>query len=108
MKRFLSQAVTFLTTFLVANMAFASEGTSAFSDGAGYIAIGSGLAVGLAALGGGIGQGNAANGALGGIARNPGASGKVFTPMIIGLAMTESLVLLGFVIAFFLQNNLSG
>ena len=105
MKRFLSQAVTFLTTFLVANMAVAADG-GAYSDGAGYIALGAGLAVGLAALGGSIGQGNAANGALGGIARNPGASGKVFTPMIIGLAMTESLVLLGFVIAFFLQGKI--
>ena len=105
MKRFLSQAVTFLTTFLVANMAFAADGV-AHTDGAGYIALGAGLAVGLAALGGSIGQGNAANGALGGIARNPGASGKVFTPMIIGLAMTESLVLLGFVIAFFLQGKI--
>ena len=104
MKRFVSRAVTFLSTFLVASMAFASDGGATGTGG--YIAVGAGLAVGLAALGGGIGQGNAANGALGGIARNPGASGKVFTPMIIGLAMTESLVLLGFVIAFFLQGKI--
>ena len=56
------------------------------------LAIGAGLAVGLAALGGGLGQGRAAASALDGIARNPQASGKIFTPMIIGLALTESLV----------------
>ena len=68
------------------------------------LAIGAGLAVGLAALGGGLGQGRAAASALDGIARNPQASGKIFTPMIIGLALTESLVLLAWLIA----NGLSG
>ena len=33
----------------------------------------------------------------------PGASGRIFTPMIIGLALIESLVLLAFLIALFLQ-----
>jgi F-type H+-transporting ATPase subunit c len=65
----------------------------------GLFGIGAGLAIGLAALGGGIGQGRAAGGALEGIARNPSASGKVFVPFIIGLALIESLVLLAFLIA---------
>jgi F-type H+-transporting ATPase subunit c len=72
------------------------------------LAIGAGLAVGLAALGGGLGQGRAASSALDGIARNPQASGKIFTPMIIGLALTESLVILAFVIAFSLQGKIAG
>jgi F-type H+-transporting ATPase subunit c len=72
------------------------------------LAIGAGLAVGLAALGGGLGQGRAAASALDGIARNPQASGKIFTPMIIGLALTESLVILAFVIAFSLQGKIAG
>ncbi|WP_461393316.1 ATP synthase F0 subunit C, partial [Deferrisoma sp.] len=37
--------------------------------------------------------------ALEGIARNPAASGKLVTPMIIGLAMIESLVIYALVIA---------
>ncbi|MGZ3424423.1 MAG: ATP synthase F0 subunit C [Polyangiales bacterium] len=37
------------------------------------------------------------------MARNPGAAPRIQTPMILGLALIESLVLLGFVIAFFLQ-----
>ena len=62
-----------------------------------------GAGIGLAALGGGIGQGRAAGSALEGIARNPQASGKIFTPMILGLALIESLVIYGLVIAFLLS-----
>jgi F-type H+-transporting ATPase subunit c len=66
------------------------------------IAIGAGLAIGLAAIGGGLGQGKAVASALEGIARNPGAAGKIVTPMIIGLAMIESLVIYGLVVALIL------
>lgn len=58
------------------------------------------LGLGLAALGGALGQGKTASAALDGIARNPAASGKIFVPMVIGLALIESLVLYAFVIAF--------
>ena len=71
-------------------------------DGSSYkgmLGIGAGLAVGIAALGGTLGQGKAAAAALDGIARNPGASGKIFVPMILGLALIESLVVLTWVIA---------
>lgn len=64
------------------------------------LAIGAGAAIGIAALGGALGQGKAAAAALEGIARNPGASGKIFAPMIIGLALIESLVIYALVIAF--------
>ncbi len=64
------------------------------------------LAIGLAALGGGIGQGIAMSGALEGIARNPNAYDKIFTPMIIGLALIESLVIYALVIAFMLQGRI--
>ena len=70
------------------------------------LAIGAGIAVGVAALGGGIGQGLAVSSALEGIARNPSASDKIFTPMIIGLALIESLVIYGLVIAFILQGKI--
>ena len=70
------------------------------------IALGAGLAISLAALGGSIGQGMAMKGALEGIARNPNASDKIFTPMIIGLALIESLVIYALVIAFILQGKI--
>jgi F-type H+-transporting ATPase subunit c len=69
----------------------------------GLFAIGAGFGIGLAALGGGIGQGRAAASAVDGIARNPQARGALFVPMILGLALIESLVLFGLLIAFFLQ-----
>ena len=86
-------------------VAMAQEATGG-SDGAltGFgLAIGAGLGLGLAAFGGGLGQGRTAAAALEGIARNPGASDKMFVPMIIGLALIESLVLYMFIIAIFLQ-----
>jgi len=101
----LSAALGAVLVFLAAPAAFAAE--SAAGGGGSRelgLAIGAGLAVGLAALGGGVGQGLSASAALGGIARNPQASGKIFTPMILALALTESLVLLAWLIA----NGLSG
>lgn len=70
------------------------------------IALAAGLAIGIAAFGGALGQGRAAASALEGIARNPGAAGKVQTPMIIALALIESLVIYSLVIAFLLQGRL--
>jgi F-type H+-transporting ATPase subunit c len=61
-----------------------------------------GLAIGLAAFGGSLGQGRAAAAALEGIARNPNASGKIFTPMILGLALIESLVIYALVVSIML------
>ena len=60
---------------------------------------------GIAALGGGIGQGLASASALEGISRNPGASDKIFVPMIIGLALIESLVIYALLIAFLLYGK---
>jgi len=80
--------------------AFAQDG------GKGDIAMAAGLAIGVAAAGGAVGQGRAAAAALDGIARNPQASGKLFTPMIIGLALIESLVIYALVIAFQLVGKL--
>ena len=67
--------------------------------------IGAGLAIGFGALGGTLAQGRAAASALEGIARNPGAAAKIQTPMILGLALIESLVLLSLVIAYTLTGK---
>jgi F-type H+-transporting ATPase subunit c len=99
------------TSFTAALMALAiptlalAEGGAALPEASGSIAIGAGIAIGFAALGCGIGQGLAALGALQGIARNPSASGKIQTPMIICLALIESLCIYALVIAFFLQGK---
>jgi F-type H+-transporting ATPase subunit c len=58
-----------------------------------------GLGMGLGSVGTGIGQGIAIRSACEGVARNPGASGKILTTMMIGLAMIESLAIYVFVVA---------
>ncbi|HLB59444.1 MAG TPA: ATP synthase F0 subunit C [Bdellovibrionota bacterium] len=96
-------------SWLVPALAFAQEAAHAegTSGGTGaLVAIGSGMAIGIAALGGTLGQGKAVSAALEGIARNPGAKDKIQTPMILGLAMIESLVILSFVIAIILTGKI--
>ncbi|MBI5682817.1 MAG: ATP synthase F0 subunit C [Deltaproteobacteria bacterium] len=66
------------------------------------IVIAAGIGMGLGALGTGIGQGHAIRGAVEGIARNPGAMGKIMTTMLVGLAMIESLAIYALVIALIL------
>lgn len=89
----------------VASLAFAEgAANNEFTMKTGAM-IGAGLAIGLAALGGAIGQGKSVAAALEGISRNPGASGKVLVPMILGLALIESLVIYALIIAFALSGK---
>ncbi|MBX7148539.1 ATP synthase F0 subunit C [bacterium] len=107
MKKLLSILSLIVAQFGIVGLAMAEEtAKAASSDSAGLIAIGAAISMGLGALGGALGQGKAASAALEGIARNPGAQSKVQTPMILGLALIESLVLLSFVIAFMLVGKL--
>ena len=64
------------------------------------IAIGFGVPV--AVLSGAISQSRAASSALEGIARQPEASGKIQTAMIIALALIESLVIYALLISLIL------
>lgn len=96
---------------VVPAMAFAQGVQQAASnqfDANSWLAVASGFAIGIAALGGTMGQSRAAAAALEGISRNPGAAARIQTPMILGLALIESLVLLAWVIAFFLQGKIGG
>jgi F-type H+-transporting ATPase subunit c len=58
------------------------------------------LAVGIAAAGGALGDGRAIAGACEGTARNPGAGGRIFTMMLLGCVLIETLVLFTFLLAF--------
>jgi F-type H+-transporting ATPase subunit c len=101
-KKLSAMALPFVATLFVPLAAFAQDSDKS-SDPKAWAAAGAGIAIGLAVLGGALGQGRAASAALEGISRNPGASGKIFTPMILGLALIESLVLFALLIAWFLQ-----
>ncbi|HLD62501.1 MAG TPA: hypothetical protein VI875_01385 [Candidatus Norongarragalinales archaeon] len=70
--------------------------------GPGLIAIGAGIAVGLAALGTGLAQSSIGAAGLGLMAEKDGKEGQV----LIMLALPETIVILGFVIAFFLLGKM--
>jgi F-type H+-transporting ATPase subunit c len=97
--RVLSGVSVALVAGLTSVAAFANEGAAAAtSSNAGIGGLGAAIAISVAAFGGALAQGKTAAAALEGMARNPQA--KLLTPMIIGLALIESLVIYALVIAF--------
>ena len=105
------QTLVFLSTFaavvLFSGVAFAQDaGADNVFTAFSWVAIASALAIGVAALGAALGMGRAGTAALEGIARNPGAAGKIFTPLIITLALIEAVAIYGLLIAFVLSGNL--
>ena len=75
-----------------------------FADGgsnpANLVPIGAGLGMGLAAGMCGLGEGRAVGSAVEALARNPGARAGIFTFLVLGLALIESLTLFTLVIVF--------
>ncbi len=107
MKKKLGFLFTISGFFLISATAFAADGINVDSSNYGWYALSTALAIGLPAMGGTLAQGKAAAAALEGIARNPGASGKIFVPMILGMALIESLVLFGLIMAFMLFGKIN-
>jgi F-type H+-transporting ATPase subunit c len=75
-----------------------SGATDAFAVDAAK-AIGAALAIGLGAIGPGIGIGMAVRGAMEALGRNPEAAGDIRTTMIIGAALAEAVAIYAFVVA---------
>lgn len=88
--------------FALVGVAFAADSMDAYTTIAAYSVIGSGIALGFAALGGAVGMGNAASATITGIARNPSIASKLSTTMYISLAMIEAQVIYALVITFIL------
>ncbi|MBX7138027.1 MAG: ATP synthase F0 subunit C [Oligoflexia bacterium] len=103
MRKYSSLVLAMIGAMLVPAMAFAEEGNLASK---GLVAIGAGLGIGLAALGGGLGQARVISSTLDSIGRNPGSAGKMGLWFFVGLALIESLVILAFVIAIGLSNKM--
>ncbi len=109
---FRKASLTFLFSLLfaaVAGVAFAEEGAAAAGGGDSvkmFIALAAGFGIAIASFGGALGQGRAIAAGLEGIARNPSAQNKIFIPMIVGLALIESLVIYALVISFILVGKL--
>lgn len=70
--------------------------------GAGLIAIGAGLAIGLSAIAVGIAMGAIGSAGVGVLAERPQAFGQI----LIYLVIPETLIIFGFVIAFFLNGQI--
>jgi F-type H+-transporting ATPase subunit c len=64
------------------------------------------LGLGLAAIGSGLGLGRAVGSAMEAIGRQPEASGKIQTAMIIGAALIEALTIYALVTVFLLKGNI--
>jgi F-type H+-transporting ATPase subunit c len=88
-----------LMILALAAAAFAADGEVANQTLKAASVIAAGVGLGIAALGGAIGMGNAAAATIAGTARNPGMGGKLLTTMFIALAMIEAQVIYTLVIA---------
>ncbi|MCX5779413.1 MAG: ATP synthase F0 subunit C [Firmicutes bacterium] len=71
------------------------------------IAIGAGIAVSIAGLGGGVGMGIAGGKAIEAIARQPEVGGDIRTLLFISLAFIETLTIYGLLIAFMLVGKMT-
>jgi F-type H+-transporting ATPase subunit c len=106
MKKITAIMILIISLVLVASAAFAAEAAAAPDAGKfaffGTVAAASAIGIGIAALGTGIGMGLGIGRAVEGIARNPEASGKIMTTMIVGLALIESLAIYTLVVVLIL------
>jgi len=67
-----------------------------------------GLAMGLGALGPGIGIGILGYGAMQALGRNPEARGPIMTNMILAIAMAEAIGIYALIVAILLAGNILG
>lgn len=72
-------------------------------DNNGLKALASALAIGLGALGPGIGIGIIGLGALQAIGRNPETEGKVRTNMVLAIAFAEAVAIYALVVALIIK-----
>lgn len=75
-------------------------------SGSGLIAIAAGLGAGLAAIGAGLGIGKIGSSAMEATARQPEASSKIQTMMIIIAALIEAVALFAAVICLLISFNI--
>lgn len=104
----MKKMIVAMVAMLASVSAFAQEAAPAAAEVAttavvnsdrGLVAIAAAIAIALSVFAGAMAQGKTASTALDGIARNPAASGKLLIPMILGLALIESLVIYALIIA---------
>ncbi len=104
----MKKVLVLVALFTLVSLGFAQEGEAAAAAvrtlGDGLIAVGAALAVGLAAIGVGIAQASIGSAGAGTLAERPQAFGQI----LIYLVIPETLIIFGFVIAFFLNSKIVG
>lgn len=88
-------------------MALDPNALNAIGSLGGFAALGAGLAMGLGAIGPGIGEGNLFGKTIEGIARQPEMQGRLQGTMFITFALVEVLALLAFVVAMLLLTGIA-
>lgn len=83
------------------------QAVAATGSDRGFGLIGAGLAAGLAVIGAGIGIGQIGGKATEGIARQPDATARIQTAMLIAAALVEGVALFVAVIAFLIQGKIT-
>jgi F-type H+-transporting ATPase subunit c len=94
--------LSYLVTLTHQLIALGTAFTGALELERGLIAIGAGLAVGLAAIGPGIGEGTLIASAIEGMSRNPETADNLRATMILGVALAETTGIYGLLISIIL------
>ncbi len=89
-------ALALFAVLILGGPAAAADGSAQSGSG-----MGAGIGAGLAVVGAGIGIGLAALGALGGIARQPEAAGKIQVNMIVMAALVEGAAIIALLVICF-------
>lgn len=87
-------------------LSFLLQAVAAVSNSAGLAVMGAGIGAGLVALGAGLGIGRIGGSAMDAIGRQPEASGKIQTAMLIVAALIEGLALFAVVVCLLISFKL--
>jgi len=101
MKKFGLSTLAILVVSLL-GLALAQDAETGKTFGDGFIAVGAGLSIGLAAIGVGLAQAAIGSAGAGTLAERPEAFGQI----LIYLVIPETIIIFAFVIAFFLNGQI--
>ena len=107
MKQLTAFVLTGLFVLILSGVAAAAEAAGGGSAGLvpGIVALGAGLGIAIAAFGCALAQGRVGGAAMESIGRNPNSADKIFTPLILSLALIEALGIYALIIAFILAGK---
>jgi len=107
MKPLIASVFSGLFLLILSGVAVAAEAASGNSASMvpGIIALGAGLGIAIAAFGCALAQGRVGGAAMESIGRNPNSADKIFTPLILSLALIEALGIYALIIAFILAGK---